>query len=403
MANVVRANRELEDRARFGLGTDDQDDDATEIPLTAEGVSRAEGEAVLGNGPEGYVNSYSYDTDAEFGGVSDPVIFIRKDTTKEAQYSFGAEDSADYYGAIMTELRYERTDPYTAAGFSPEVAGGWFEAHDFSQTTTGPFTSGIQALGANHAGSPGGFTYAANLSSRIDGDVGDANQGGLFGINMNTTVNNQYAGTITAIYGIRNALNAGAGGGWTATNAYGVYLDYNLGAGNTVTNLYGLYVEDFTRAGTTLNYNIISKGANSGNLFEGYVLAKGGFDSEVTVATNGALRALVTGDANYRLFLDNNGKMAWGDGTAALDTFLRRTGAGVLATDGLFVVTQGLYADGALNLRVPGAAQVIFVEQADPTAPPANQGILYMKDVGGKTALMVQFPTGTPIQVAVEA
>lgn len=42
MTNVVRANRTIEDRARFGLGSETQDDDSdpstTEKALTAEGV-----------------------------------------------------------------------------------------------------------------------------------------------------------------------------------------------------------------------------------------------------------------------------------------------------------------------------------------------------------------------------
>lgn len=42
-------------------------------------------------------------------------------------------------------------------------------------------------------------------------------------------------------------------------------------------------------------------------------------------------------------------------------------------------------------------------EIADPGAPPANAGRLYFKDVGGKTALMVRFPTGAPQQMFIEA
>lgn len=42
------------------------------------------------------------------------------------------------------------------------------------------------------------------------------------------------------------------------------------------------------------------------------------------------------------------------------------------------------------------------LEKADPSAPPANVGVLYFKDVGGKTALMARFPTGAVQQIAIE-
>jgi hypothetical protein len=41
-------------------------------------------------------------------------------------------------------------------------------------------------------------------------------------------------------------------------------------------------------------------------------------------------------------------------------------------------------------------------EITDPTAPAANKGRIYFKDVGGKVALMVRFPTGAVQQIAIE-
>jgi hypothetical protein len=41
-------------------------------------------------------------------------------------------------------------------------------------------------------------------------------------------------------------------------------------------------------------------------------------------------------------------------------------------------------------------------EMVDPAAPAANKGRLYFKDVGGKTALCVRFPTGAVQQIAIE-
>jgi|SRR6185503_287681 len=43
-----------------------------------------------------------------------------------------------------------------------------------------------------------------------------------------------------------------------------------------------------------------------------------------------------------------------------------------------------------------------FTEIADPAAPAATKGRLYMKDVGGKVALIARFPTGAVQQIAIE-
>lgn len=39
---------------------------------------------------------------------------------------------------------------------------------------------------------------------------------------------------------------------------------------------------------------------------------------------------------------------------------------------------------------------------ADPSAPPANNGVLYFRDNGGKIELVVRFPTGAVQQIAIE-
>jgi hypothetical protein len=43
-----------------------------------------------------------------------------------------------------------------------------------------------------------------------------------------------------------------------------------------------------------------------------------------------------------------------------------------------------------------------FTEMVEPAAPAANKARLYSKDVAGKTALFVRFPTGASIQLAIE-
>lgn len=54
---------------------------------------------------------------------------------------------------------------------------------------------------------------------------------------------------------------------------------------------------------------------------------------------------------------------------------------------------------GGVELKGGG---LVAAEIADPASPAANQGVLYFKDVGGKTALVARFPTGAVQQVAIE-
>jgi hypothetical protein len=49
------------------------------------------------------------------------------------------------------------------------------------------------------------------------------------------------------------------------------------------------------------------------------------------------------------------------------------------------------------------AGYFVLHEQAGAPTPIANTAILYTKDTGGKTELLVQFPTGSAIQIAIEA
>jgi hypothetical protein len=66
------------------------------------------------------------------------------------------------------------------------------------------------------------------------------------------------------------------------------------------------------------------------------------------------------------------------------------------------------WAAGAIGAKarefpVPvGQSFVDLVEQADPSAPSTNVARLYARDTGGKTELVVRFPTGAIQQVAIE-
>ncbi|MFF6988350.1 hypothetical protein [Streptomyces sp. NPDC010273] len=80
-----------------------------------------------------------------------------------------------------------------------------------------------------------------------------------------------------------------------------------------------------------------------------------------TAAASLAYAALQTGDANPRWYTEATGKHWWGNGTAAVDTNLYRSGAGALTTDGSFAVGGSFTATGVggqLHARKTGDTTV---------------------------------------------
>lgn len=162
----------------------------------------------------------------------------------------------------------------------------------------------------------------------------------------------------------------------------------------------------------------------------------------------------VTGDSDFRFRLNADGKIQWGGGGGAPDTSLERTGVGVLKLTGqlnvksnnpLFIEmingnnvkllqtgtaifgwlsSGGLYtmkwdvSNGAVGIggndpvsgleiaTNAGGSNKGYVTMGelsgDAAAPTANKGVLYLKDVGGKTAMYARFPTGAVQQIAIE-
>jgi hypothetical protein len=95
------------------------------------------------------------------------------------------------------------------------------------------------------------------------------------------------------------------------------------------------------------------------------------------------LDSSVIASAKYVFSILKDGTLSWGVGAnhAAEDTTLTRSAAAVLAVTSAFQ----------------------FPERSDPTAPSANNAILYAKDNGaGKTQLVVRFPTGAVQVLATE-
>jgi hypothetical protein len=64
-------------------------------------------------------------------------------------------------------------------------------------------------------------------------------------------------------------------------------------------------------------------------------------------ATDDVFAGQVNGDGNGRFYIDATGKHRWSDGTASTDTFLYRSGAGALTTDGNLTVSGSLLGAGA--------------------------------------------------------
>lgn len=80
--------------------------------------------------------------------------------------------------------------------------------------------------------------------------------------------------------------------------------------------------------------------------------------------------------------------------------FSSTTGANGAADSSLFRIGAGVV--GVRGATVSAGAALNFLEQTAPSAPAANQVVLYAVDNGGKTALMALFPSGSAQQVAIE-
>ncbi len=77
--------------------------------------------------------------------------------------------------------------------------------------------------------------------------------------------------------------------------------------------------------------------------------------AEHTNFFDGAWLTIVTGDSTPRLNIETGGAMSWGPGNAVRDTFLHRTGVGILATDAEF--------DVGTNLKLTTAGGGLYVKE----------------------------------------
>jgi hypothetical protein len=90
-----------------------------------------------------------------------------------------------------------------------------------------------------------------------------------------------------------------------------------------------------------------------------------------------------TGDSNSRFSVRADGRLEWGSGSGATDSFLRRTASNTLTTDGAFTIGGTAQASGNLNVGgapgVGGGSGVLGVANATsaPTAAASSGFVLY--------------------------
>lgn len=100
--------------------------------------------------------------------------------------------------------------------------------------------------------------------------------------------------------------------------------------------------------------------------------------AKMTAATDQVLRAMVSGDTDYRLMARTDGRLAWGPGTGTQDVVLYRDVAGLLRTDGSIRVDKDLRVNTA---SVAGGTGVVAIANATqpPTTTPTGGGVLYVE------------------------
>lgn len=106
---------------------------------------------------------------------------------------------------------------------------------------------------------------------------------------------------------------------------------------------------------------IVGRNASAKSLLVSNPHATGdGIEVALGTTTRTAFGASLTSDANYRFYTDAAGKHWWGNGTAAVDTNLYRSGANQLSTDDTFVVNRAAASDQALAFYINPEANYRF-------------------------------------------
>jgi hypothetical protein len=261
----------------------------------------------------------------------------------------------------------------------------WNAAHTVAGLGTGVET----ALGVN-VGSAGAFVVNGGaLGTPSSGDVSNCTGAGGAAGGSDTQFQWNNASAFDGANLYRESANTIAQRNATTAQAFQVHNTWSSSGTNYERIALGwssnvaYVVQEYGGSGS---FRSIFLGVGPvGSLFCGLHVHSSGSDIYLGGGTWGSR---FTNTGFYQM--KNDGLIGFQDTAFAggsFDTGLRRVAAGVLG------VCASASTGAALN----------FIEQTAPSAPAANQLVLYAEDNGsGKTKLMARFNTGTAVQVAIE-
>jgi len=203
---------------------------------------------------------------------------------------------------------------------------------------------------------PGGATAPDNTLYRVaagilqtNSTLGSVGTAGYFGFGTKVTGNPQFR------WGATNdgMLYWGDGGGGQDTNLYRssaqtLKTDGYFLAGADIYAHYGIAAEQIALTGANGRATIVFGSAFDTNLYRqgaDILATDDSFRIYRSATTNYGLVVAVTGEAGKRFAVEAGGRLLWGDGTAAEDTTLYRSGANELGTGGGLRVGTSLVVD----------------------------------------------------------
>jgi len=265
-----------------------------------------------------------------------------------------------------------------------------FEKKSFSRST-----STANRLAIKHT--PSGTPTAANVIGAVTFEATEANRWNLAGhcVSSPSNVATNY------VYPVSDCYTEA----WSGTESA-----FELEAPITSMALSGLMVAALTTApgsGNSFDYTLRKEGADTAQTVQmagaaTITSASAGADVVFTSSESMALQAVPTSTPVQP------GGLAWvfeaitEPATIICATVFGQNGTVTSSNTflaNLDTTTRDVSAPGCMYV----AGYFVLHEQGSAPTPIANTAILFTKDTGGKTELLVQFPTGSAIQIAIEA
>lgn len=205
-------------------------------------------------------------------------VVMHLDTTANNALTHIAQDvnllvtgTETYSGVICGQKVYTNYNSSgTNSGF---VFGQWLLTEDGINNPATAILGG-QYFQMNRYSSSTCGTYAG-ITFDVQNKSGAGAVTDMWGINLSMKNGSNSNITTVRFVTAQGFRNSGTGTVGEATDMY-LQKPVNDGGG-TITNVYGLYIEDMSGIGSSISYNISSKGSNSMNRFEGTI--KVGSDS----------------------------------------------------------------------------------------------------------------------------